>query len=123
VNRHDGPLPPVFKKAASKFKKWSKADLSEAQARNKITASLYHYTDAAGLEGIVKNQQVWFTSHAHLNDPTENPIRDIHSFGTAQRNNGRVRRRPDIPDLLRNGGRLDHAQKSAQRVWVFHRQF
>jgi len=40
-------------------------------AHNTITAPLYHYTNAAGLEGIINNQQIWFTSYTHLNDPSE----------------------------------------------------
>jgi len=65
------PLPPVFKEAVTEFIKWSDAYLYAADDSEKIAAPLYHYTDAAGLEGIVKNQQVWFTSYTHLNDPTE----------------------------------------------------
>jgi hypothetical protein len=65
------PLPPVLKAAVAEFNEWSNAYLLAAEARNKVASPLYHYTDAAGLEGIVKNQQVWFTSYTHLNDPTE----------------------------------------------------
>ena len=65
------PLPPVLKTAVTEFNDWSNAYLLAAEARNKVASPLYHYTDAAGLEGIVKNQQVWFTSYTHLNDPTE----------------------------------------------------
>ena len=65
------PLPPVLEAAVTEFIDWSNAYLLAAEARNKVTSPLYHYTDAAGLEGIVKNQQVWFTSYTHLNDPTE----------------------------------------------------
>jgi hypothetical protein len=57
--------------AVTAFNEWSDAYLYAKEARNKVAAPLYHYTDAAGLEGIVKNQQVWFTSYTHLNDPTE----------------------------------------------------
>jgi hypothetical protein len=39
--------------------------------RDAITAPLYHYTDARGLEGIISAQQVWFTHYQHLNDPSE----------------------------------------------------
>ena len=33
--------------------------------------SLYHYTDDKGLEGILKNKELWLTSHKFLNDPME----------------------------------------------------
>jgi hypothetical protein len=65
------PLPLVFEAAVTEFHEWSDAYLYAKEARNKVAAPLYHYTDAAGLEGIVKNHQVWFTSYTHLNDPTE----------------------------------------------------
>ena len=32
---------------------------------------LYHYTDAAGLLGMLKSQRVWATNTRFLNDPTE----------------------------------------------------
>ena len=32
---------------------------------------LYHYTDAAGLNGILANRNLWLTDRSHLNDPTE----------------------------------------------------
>ena len=53
---HDGkPLPLILQSAVTAFDDWCKAYLSAADARDKVTTPLYHYTDAAGLEGIVKN--------------------------------------------------------------------
>ena len=49
----------------------SVARLQAAEARNTVTAPLYHYTDARGLEGIISAQQIWFTHYQHLNDPSE----------------------------------------------------
>lgn len=31
----------------------------------------YHYTDAAGLKGIIEKDAIWLTERVHLNDPTE----------------------------------------------------
>jgi hypothetical protein len=45
--------------------------LLSAEARNTVTAPLYHYTDARGLQGIIGAQQIWFTHYRHLNDPSE----------------------------------------------------
>jgi hypothetical protein len=39
--------------------------LLAADARNAVTAPLYHYTDAQGLEGIISAQQIWFTHYQH----------------------------------------------------------
>jgi hypothetical protein len=36
-----------------------------------VTSTLYHYTDAGGLEGIMRSEELWLTSVQHLNDPTE----------------------------------------------------
>jgi hypothetical protein len=67
----DNPFPPVFASAVEAFRNWSHQQLSTQQAATKITEPLYHYTDAAGLCGIVKSQKIRFTSCLHLNDPSE----------------------------------------------------
>ncbi|HMC13498.1 MAG TPA: hypothetical protein VKG67_04050, partial [Gallionellaceae bacterium] len=38
---------------------------------NEAHAHLYHYTTAAGLQGIVESQQLWATNIAYLNDAEE----------------------------------------------------
>ena len=53
------------------FKAWSGKQHAAMQESNKITVPLYHYTNAAGLQGIIKCQQVWFTHYLHLNDSSE----------------------------------------------------
>jgi hypothetical protein len=67
----DNPLPPVLSAAVKEFRAWSHRQLVMEAAATKITEPLYHYTDAAGLCGIVKSQRIWFTSYLHLNDPSE----------------------------------------------------
>ena len=64
-------LPPIFRYAVDAFNQWSHDHLEAINARDAITTPLYHYTDEAGLKGIITNQEVWFTDHRHLNDPTE----------------------------------------------------
>lgn len=39
--------------------------------REKPSGSLYHYTDAAGLLGIVESRSLWATDYRHLNDRKE----------------------------------------------------
>jgi hypothetical protein len=63
---YDNPLPPVFSAAVEEFANWSRRQLLTEEAASKITEPLYHYTDAAGLCGIVKSQKIWFTSYLHL---------------------------------------------------------
>jgi len=65
------PLGPAFKAAVRAYARASTARLLAADSRNAITAPLYHYTDARGLEGIISAQQIWFTHYQHLNDPSE----------------------------------------------------
>jgi Protein of unknown function (DUF2971) len=67
----DNQLPPVFSTAVEDFITWSRQQLRTHEEATKITEPLYHYTDAAGLCGIVKSQIIWFTSYLHLNDPSE----------------------------------------------------
>lgn len=65
------PLPPVLRGAVDEYNKWLSAYLKETDIRNKIEEPLYHYTDSAGLSGIIMNQEIWFTSYKHMNDPSE----------------------------------------------------
>lgn len=65
------PLSPAFTAAIRDYDRASRARLLARDARDAVTAPLYHYTDAGGLKGILTNQQVWFTHWQHLNDPTE----------------------------------------------------
>src|SRR5262245_33669273 len=66
--------------ASALFQHWSAARLLRAQEEQKILEPLYHYTDANGLKGIIESQQIWFTSHRYLNDPSE----IIFGIGAAQ---------------------------------------
>jgi hypothetical protein len=64
-------LPPRLRAAIDEFVAWSTGQLNSEQEATKITQTLYHYTDGAGLRGIVESQKLWFTSYLHLNDPSE----------------------------------------------------
>jgi hypothetical protein len=64
-------LSPTLTAAIQEYLDRSKAALAQEDVTNRIDAPLYHYTDMNGLEGIIGNQQVWFTHYQHLNDPTE----------------------------------------------------
>ncbi len=65
------PLTPPYRAAIRAYDRESRARLLDRDARDAITAPLYHYTDARGLEGIINKQQIWFTHYQHLNDPSE----------------------------------------------------
>lgn len=64
---HPAPL----KAALDRFDEWCRAQLAEAEARERITQPLYQYTDAKGLTGIFDSNEMWFTDFRHLNDPSE----------------------------------------------------
>jgi hypothetical protein len=51
----------------------SKARMDGVNAPRAISsdAPLYHYTDAAGLAGMLQNKNIWLTSRLHVNDPSE----------------------------------------------------
>ena len=53
------------------FRAWWKTHQSGLETANPVRSPLFHYTDANGLAGIIKNQEMWFTSTFHLNDPSE----------------------------------------------------
>lgn len=55
--------------AASKA--WWLKVIEQQGVDQKVQTPLYHYTDAAALQGIVEKGEFWFTSMFHLNDPTE----------------------------------------------------
>lgn len=54
---------------------WSLVDavmrLIDSFLQTKPERPLYHYTDAAGLIGILKSRAIWASSCRHLNDPQE----------------------------------------------------
>jgi hypothetical protein len=79
-------LPPIFRAAVDAFTRWSHDHLIVIDARDAITTPLYHYTDEAGLKGIITNQEVWFTDHRHLNDPTRDEIRNGYCRENLARN-------------------------------------
>ena len=72
-------LPPPLQDAVEQFKKWAQGRLNSEQDKNTIKDALYHYTDGAGLRGIISSGQIWFTDYRHLNDPSE----FLHGIDTA----------------------------------------
>lgn len=50
-------------------KRWM--DLTYVQDASRIPPILYHYTDAAGLEGMLRSGRVWATDYRFLNDKLE----------------------------------------------------
>lgn len=64
-------LPPRLQAALEKFQNWCQAELDEEEKRDRIIEPLYQYTTAAGLQGILESEAMWFTDYRHLNDPSE----------------------------------------------------
>lgn len=52
----------------------------------KTAPTMFHYTNAAGLIGILKNREIWATGSNYLNDPTEVSFAAI-ALATALREN------------------------------------
>lgn len=53
------------------FADWTEQVRLADEASHIVTEPLYHYTNMAGLKGIVESQTMWLTSIFHLNDPSE----------------------------------------------------
>ncbi|WP_159006834.1 DUF2971 domain-containing protein [Bradyrhizobium sp. S69] len=64
-------LPHTLEVAINDYHAWGDDYFRKIERRSRIVAPLYHYTDMRGLEGILKNQEIWFTDYRHLNDKTE----------------------------------------------------
>jgi hypothetical protein len=64
-------LPTELEDAIAHYNRWIDGELKKEQDANRIGDTLYHYTNAAGLEGIIKSEAVWFTDYRHMNDPSE----------------------------------------------------
>jgi hypothetical protein len=58
-------------KLLSEFSTWDDERREHEEARGLVKSSLHHYCDMASLIGMVQNNQLWLTSIAHLNDPSE----------------------------------------------------
>ena len=65
------PLPAALERAIAQYNTWIDGELRKEQDESKIGDTLYHYTNVAGLEGILKSEAVWFTDFRHMNDPSE----------------------------------------------------
>jgi hypothetical protein len=64
-------LHPSLQARLDEFADWWHRQQTAADISHKIRRPLYQYTDAAGLKGIIENQEIWFSSLFHLNDPSE----------------------------------------------------
>lgn len=71
VNSHEGinRLPAALRQALIAWKHAEDNRCFEDLAS--FGCPLHHYTDIRALEGILRNQELWFTNARHLNDPTE----------------------------------------------------
>ena len=92
---------------------WSMQKLLAEQEAAKITQPLYHYTNAAGLRGIIESQKLWFTSYQHLNDPSElthgmNVVHQLLSEIGGGAGDGLVKMFCDMVDNLFQHGNFAH---------------
>jgi hypothetical protein len=64
-------LPTELARAITEYNSWIDNELKKEEEANKIGDTLYHYTNVAGLKGIIESESIWFTDFRHLNDPSE----------------------------------------------------
>lgn len=71
VSSHDGisRLPAALREALIAWKHGEDNRCAEDLAS--FGRPLHHYTDVKALEGILRNQELWFTNARHFNDPKE----------------------------------------------------
>lgn len=67
----DVKLSPKQETALANYKKWWGDRLESLDPSSEMKRSLYHYTDAKGLAGILQSRELWFTDIFYLNDPEE----------------------------------------------------
>jgi hypothetical protein len=65
------PLKLELQALIREFADWWATRGRELDAANEVREPLYHYTNMAGLLGIVSSEEMWFTNILHLNDPRE----------------------------------------------------
>lgn len=65
------PLVAALSAAIERYDNWIDAELKKEQENNAVDVTLYHYTNVAGLRGILESGTVWFTDFRHMNDPSE----------------------------------------------------
>lgn len=53
------------------FRAWCHGRGEAQDKATEVTAPLYHYTNLGAVQGILGNEEIWFTDIYHLNDPTE----------------------------------------------------
>lgn len=60
----------ALREAMAELKTWADSQRGSDHL-SFLTGPLCHYTDVAGLKGILETEELWLTSALHLNDPTE----------------------------------------------------
>lgn len=85
-------IPDELEAALRAFAKWSDDHLLREQAATTPTSPLYHYTGAAALEGILRNEHLWFFAHSDQSDTEE----FSYSLGLALAELARVARGGDV---------------------------
>lgn len=64
-------MKPELEAIVREFADWWSARGVQIDAANEVREPLYHYTNMAGLLGILGSERMWFTNILHLNDPSE----------------------------------------------------
>ncbi|WP_428673817.1 DUF2971 domain-containing protein [Reyranella sp.] len=74
------PVPPIALNSSGKrsldilleeFRRWDDERRKAEEKRTRVSSPLHHYTDMAGLVGIIGSAKLWFTGIFHMNDPSE----------------------------------------------------
>jgi len=71
AHRHAPELPSTLWEAPDVIWSWSQTVLSRDEAEATPDGALYHYTNEAGLKGILRSERLWCFSHLHQTDRSE----------------------------------------------------
>lgn len=64
-------LPATAQEALIEFQEWANERFDRYHPAAGVDSPRYHYTNAAGLKGMLESEEIWLTNILHLNDPGE----------------------------------------------------
>lgn len=71
AHRHAPELPSTLWEAPDAIWSWSQTVLAQDEVESTPDGALYHYTNEAGLKGILHSERLWCFSHLHQTDRSE----------------------------------------------------
>jgi Protein of unknown function (DUF2971) len=64
-------MDPELQAGVQEFTDWWEEQQRQASIADEVITPLFHYTNAAGLQGIINSNELWLSGLFHMNDPSE----------------------------------------------------